>query len=223
MESYIKGLFRKFIYESNNNYVIGLFKIKETNDENLFDYENRTITITGYFHELTIDENYIMKGEVVNNPKYGLQYSVKDYERITPEGKDAVAEFLSSGLFPGVGSKTAKQIVDKLGEDTLKLIEEDYSNLLLVPSIKEEKAKKIHEILVKYNESYNVIIFLNEIGFTTKDSMSIYNVLKDDTISTIKNNVYGVIDLVPEITFTKVEKVRKKLDVDDEYKYRIKY
>ena len=122
MDSYIKGIFRKFIFEGNNNYVIGLFKIKETNDENLFDYENRTITITGYFHELTIDENYIMKGEVNNNPKYGLQYNVKDYERITPEGKDAVIEFLSSDLFSGIGEKTAKQIVDTLGDDTLKLI-----------------------------------------------------------------------------------------------------
>ena len=223
MDSYIKGIFRKLIFEGNNNYVIGLFKIKETNDENLFDYENRTITITGYFHELTIDENYIMKGEIVNNPKYGLQYNVKEYERITPEGKDAVIEFLSSGLFPGVGDKTAKQIVDTLGKDTLKLIEEDYSNLLMVPNLKEEKAKRIHEILVKYNESYNTIVFLNEIGFTTKDSMAIYNMLKDDTINIVKNNIYSLIDIIPEITFIKVEKVRKKLDIENEDKNRIMY
>ena len=223
MESYIKGIFRKFIFESNNNYVIGLFKIKETNDEELFDYENRTITITGYFHELTIDENYIMKGEIVNNPKYGLQYNVKEYERLTPEGKDAVKEFLSSGLFPGIGDKTAKQIVDTLGDDTLKLIEEDYTNLLLVPNLKDEKAKMIHEILLKYNESYNIIVFLNDIGFTTKDSMSIYNLLKDDTVNVVKNNVYSLIDLVTEITFSKVEKVRKKLDIPDEDKNRIMY
>ncbi len=221
--SYIKGIFRRFIFEGNNNYVIGLFKVKETNDETLLDFENRTITITGYFHELTIDENYILKGEVVNNPKYGLQYNVKDYERITPEGKDAVIEFLSSGLFPKVGNKTAKQIVDTLGDDTLKLIEEDYSNLLLVPNMKTDKAKKIHDILVKYNESYNVIIFLNNIGFTTKDSMNIYNFLREDTVNTIKNNVYSLIDIIPEITFLKVEKVRKKLDIEDNDKNRIMY
>ena len=223
MDSYIKGIFRKFIFEGNNNYVIGLFKIKETNDENLFDYENRTITITGYFHELTIDENYIMKGEVNNNPKYGLQYNVKEYERITPEGKDAVIEFLSSDLFSGIGEKTAKQIVDTLGEDTLKLIEEDYSNLLLVPNIKSDKAKKIHETLVKYNESYNTIIFLNDIGFTTKDSMSIYNFLKEDSINVVKNNIYSLIDIIPEMTFLKIEKVRKKINIEDNNEHRILY
>ena len=223
MSSYIKGTFRKFIFESNNNYVIGLFKLKETDDDNLYDFVNRTITITGYFHELSIDENYIMHGEIVNNPKYGMQYNVLEYERITPEGKDAVVEFLSSGLFTGIGEKTAKNIVDTLGDDTLKLIEEDYSNLLLVPNMKKDKAIKIHETLSKYNESYNTIIYLNNIGFTTKDSMSIYNVLKENVINTLKNNVYSLIDLVPEITYLKIEKVRKKLNISDEDKNRILY
>ena len=223
LDSYIKGIFRKFIFTSNNNYVVGLFKIKETNDMNLKDFENRTITITGYFHELTVDENYIMHGNVIDNPKYGMQYNVSEYERITPEGKDAVIEFLSSGLFTGIGEKTAKNIVDSLGEDTLKLIEEDYSNLLLVPNMKQEKAKKIHETLVKYNESYNIIIYLNNIGFTTKDSMLIYNNLKDNTINIINNNIYSLIDIVPEITFNKLEKVRKNLDILDDDVNRILY
>ena len=64
---------------------------------------------------------------------------------------------------------------------------------------------------------------MNDIGFTTKDSMSIYNFLRDDTISTIKNNVYSLIDTIPEITFLKIEKVRKKLDIDDNDKNRIMY
>ena len=219
--SYIKGIFRKIIFESNNGYVVGLFRLKETDDERLFDYVNRSITITGYFHELTVDESYCMNGNSVDNQKYGLQFNVTDYERINPEGKDAIADFLSSGLFPGVGEKTAKQIVNALGEDTLKLIEEDYSNLLMVPNLKTEKAKKIHDILVKYNESYNIIIYLNNIGFTTKDSMSIYNTYKENTIDIINNNVYSLIDDVPEITFLKVEKVRNNLNIEDNNKYRI--
>ena len=167
MDSFIKGTFRKIIFQSNN-YIIGLFRLKETNSIELKDFINRTITITGYFHELSIDESYVMHGNVVENPRYGTQFNVLEYERLVPEGKDAIIEFLSSGLFEGVGEKTAKKIVDTLGEDTLKLIEEDYSNLLLVSNLKESKAKKIHETLVKYNESYNIIIELNNIGFNKK-------------------------------------------------------
>ena len=219
---YIKGIFRKFIYESNN-YVVGLFKVKETDELELKAYENKTITITGYFHELTIDENYVMHGETFNNKKYGLQYNVKEYERITPKGKDAVIDFLSSDLFSGIGEKTAKQIVETLGDKALELIEEDYSNLMLVPNLKEIKAKQIHETLVKYNESYNTIIYLTDIGFTTKDSMSIYNLFKDDTKNVISNNIYSLIDLLPDISYLKIEKVRKKIKIEDNDKNRIMY
>ena len=223
MELYIKGIFKKIIFKSDNNYIIGLFRVKETNDENVYDYINKTITITGYFHELTIDENYIMYGSLVNNPRYGMQYNVVNYERIAPEDKDGIVEFLSSGLFQGIGEKTAKNIVDVLKEDTLKLIEEDYNNLLLVPKITVDKAKMIHETLKKYNESYNTIIELNNIGFTNKDSLNIYNYYKDNTMDIINKNIYSISDDMPEINFMKIEKVRKNLGIEDNNKNRIMY
>ena len=220
---YIKGTFRKIIYEGNNNYVVGLFRIKETDIEDLYEFVTRTITITGYFHELTIDEKYIMNGEVSINKRFGMQFNVTSYERLIPEGKDAIVEFFSSGLFKGIGEKTAEDIVNTLGEDTLKLIEENYTNLLIVPSINEKKAKSIYETLIKYNESYNIIVYLNSVGFNTKDSMLIYNTYKDQTINVVKNNVYSLIDDIEEITYQKIEKIRKNLGIEDNDKYRIIY
>lgn len=220
---YIKGTFRKIIFEGNNNYVVGLFRIKETDIEDLYEFINRAITITGYFHELNIDEKYIMTGEVSINKRYGMQFNVSSYERLIPEGKDAIVEFLSSGLFKGIGEKTAEDIVNTLGEDTLKLIEDNYTNLLIVPSINEKKAKSIYETLIKYNESYNIIVYLNSIGFNTRDSMSIYNTYKDNTINVVKNNVYTLIDDIEEITYQKIEKIRKNLGIEDNDKYRIIY
>ena len=217
---YIKGILKKIIFESNNGYVVALFRVK---DSSLDEFINRTITITGYFHELSIDDSYIMNGEIVENPKYGKQFNVTSYDRDIPTGKDGLIEFLSGGLFKGVGEKTAKQIVDTLGEDTLKLIEEDYSNLLLVPSMKESKAKSIHETLIKYNESYNTIIYLNDIGFNTNDALKIYNEFKDKTKDIINENVYLITDFISEINFLKIEKIRKNLGINDDDKNRIIY
>ena len=219
----IKGTFKKIIFQSENNYIIGLFRVKNADDEELEEYVNKTITITGYFHELTIDENYVMKGNLVNNKRYGMQFNVIEYERIKPEGIDGIIDFLSSGIFKGVGNKSAELIVNMLGEETLKLIEEDYSCLLLVPKMTEKKAKSIHETLVKYNESYNTIIFLNNIGFTTKDSLTIYNYYKEKTLNIINNNIYSLCEDIKEINFLKVDKLRKKLDINDNNQNRILY
>ena len=90
MKDYIKGTFKKIIFKSDQNYIIGLFKVSDTNTADLEEYIDSTITFTGYFHELTIDEKYMFYGELVDNPKYGLQYKVNEYERVKPEGKDAI-------------------------------------------------------------------------------------------------------------------------------------
>lgn len=215
MKDYIKGTFKKIIFKSDQNYIIGLFKVSDTNTADLEEYIGSTITFTGYFHELTIDEKYMFYGELVDNPKYGLQYKVNEYERVKPEGKDAIIDFLSSDLFPGVGEKSAKQIVNTLGDDTLNLIMEDYSNLLFVPNMKEAKAKNIHDILSKYNESYDTIIYLTSIGFSMKDSMLIYNNYKEMTKYIIEEDVYALIDDIDEINFAKIELVRKNLNISD--------
>ena len=223
MKSFIKGTFKRIIFQSDKNYVIGLFKVKDTNDQDALDFVNKDLTITGYFHELKIDENYIMYGEIVDNPKYGLQYNVKEYERLKPEGKDAIIEFLSSDLFPKVGEKTATEIVNTLGINTLDLIKENYQNLLLVPKMKEKTAKKIHEILLKYDESYDTIIYLTSIGFSLKESMLIYNKYKDNTMTIINDNIYNLIDDIDEINFSKVDEVRCNINIDDNDKNRILY
>lgn len=215
MKKYLKGIFKKFIFRSDQNYVIGLFKVKDTNDESLEDYILETITFTGYFHELTVDEKYIFYGDMVNNTKYGLQFKVDEYERVKPEGKDAVIDFLSSDLFSGIGEKTAKSIVNTLGEDALNIISDDYSSLLLVPGLKDAKAKKIYDTLKKYNESYDTIIYLTTLGFSMKDSMIIYNKYKDTTKMVIENNVYSIIEDIDEISFSKIEMVRKNLNIED--------
>ena len=123
------GTYKQSIFESNNGYIIGLMKVKDTDMESMRDYINKTITFTGYFHELNEQENYYFFGEETVHPKYGFQFSVQNYERVKPEDKDGIVEFLSSDLFKGVGEKLAYSIVNTLGETALDKILEDKSNL----------------------------------------------------------------------------------------------
>ena len=143
LKNYIKGQFVRSIFNSGNGYIIGLLKLKETNDEEMLDYVNKTITFTGYFADLKKDDMYYMYGESFTHPKYGFQYQVKEYERVKPEGKDGVIEFLSSDLFPGIGEKMATSIVETLGENALDRILEEESCLNLVPKLSSSKAKKL--------------------------------------------------------------------------------
>ena len=222
MNTYIKGTFSKSIYENNTGYYIGIFRVVDTNDEKLANYIGRTITFTGYFHELNNHDTYMFYGKLVNHPKYGEQFQVDNYERVKPEEKDSIIEFLTSGLFPGIGEKKAKAIVDTLGADTLKIILENPSNLILIPGITEKNINVLHDKLKEYEASYETIMYLSDLGFSTRDSMLIYNTYKGKTKSIIEENIYKLIDDIYDMYFKKIDNIALENNVSKDDPNRIK-
>ena len=221
MKDYIKGHVSKIIFQSDSGYIVGIFRIKE----GFGMYEslsNSSISFTGYFHELNLDDNYYFFGNIVKHPKYGEQLSVSKYERVKPEEKDSIIEFLSSGLFKGIGEKTAEKIVDVLGNNALKIIIETPDNLLLIPSITKKQRDTIYNTLVEYESSYNTILNMNKLGFNTKDAMTIYNRYKTKTNSIIEDDLYRIYFDIKEIGFKKIDSIALKSNYDRKDNRRIK-
>lgn len=219
---YIRGKYKKAIFTSDNGYVIGLFKVKETNQEDVKDYLDKTLTFTGYFADLNENDDYIFYGELINHPKYGYQYQVKEYEKIKPQDKEGIIAFLSSDIFPGIGEKMATKIVEVLGNSTIDKILEDESCLNLVPKLSQQKIKGIKSILEKHEESNKIMIYLTDLGFNMQDSLSIYNKYKANTIINIENDIFNLIDDIDNINFAKIDQISKKIGVEENDKRRIK-
>ena len=222
MNTYIKGYYRRSIYQGNSGYHIGIFKVIDTNDEKLANYLDRTITFTGYFHELNDTDTYMFYGKLVNHERYGEQFQVDNYERVKPEGKDSIIEFLTSGLFKGIGEKKAKSIVETLGKDTLKIIIENPDNLILIPGITKKNIDTLHTKLMEYESSYETIIYLDSIGFTTKDSMIIYNYYKGKTKKVIEEDIYQLVKDINDLTFKKVDQIALRIGIKIDSIIRIK-
>jgi len=212
MANYIKGNFKRYIFKSDSGYVVGLFKVKDTDIES-DTIINHTITFTGYFHELNEDDVYIFNGCLVKHDKYGEQFQVESYERILPEEKDSIVEFLSSGLFKGIGEKTAERIVSYLGKDTLNVILDNPNNLLLIPTVTKKQINTLHNTLVEYEASYKTIVYLNELGFSTRDSLLIYNKYKQKTESILEENLYLIMEDVLDISFKKIDVIALKNNI----------
>ena len=222
MGTYIKGNFRRSIYQSAQGYTIGLFKVSDTNDEKLADYLDRVITFTGYFHELNDMDTYLFYGKLVEHDKYGEQFQVESYERCKPEEKNSIIEFLTSGLFKGIGEKKAKQIVDTLGKDTLKIILENPDNLILIPGITKKNIETLHTQLKEYESSYEIILYLGNLGFSTRDSMIIYNFYKNKTKQIIEENIYQIIKDINDITYKKIDQIALRMGVKQNDIIRVK-
>ena len=211
--NYIKGKIKHLIFESTSGYKVGLIRVKETNDPEMEDFINKSVTFTGYFADLTMDNVYVLEGSLVYTEKYGYQYKVENYHYQEVEGKDAVIEFLASPLVKGCGEKTACDIVETLGEDALKKIKESYTNLLLVPKMTEKKALKIYDSIMKYRQTDEMIVELKNLGFTINEALSIINKYGDETISIVKSNPYCLNEL---IDFNKLDKVYLNIGTFDD-------
>lgn len=199
----IRGKFKQMIFESDNGYKVGLFRVKEASSE-MEDMVNKTITFTGYFADVNYEDYYQLTGRYVFNERYGNQFQVSSYEREEPKGRDAVISFLSSSLIKGCGEKTAEAIVECLGDEALTLIKEDYTNLLKVPGISDVKAKRIYHSIVKYQSTDEIIVQLKRYGFTINEALAILNKWGESSLEIVTNDIYKLIEI---IDFPKLDKV----------------
>jgi len=222
MEPHIKGIYTSTIFKSDNGYIIGNFKINETNIDDYDSRVGRTITFTGYFHDLTEGDNYLFYGQEVEHIKYGNQFKVIKYERIKPEGKDGIIEFLSSDLFPGVGTVMATSIVNTLGDNALDKIINDRNVLNQVPKLSKKLVNVIYENIIQYEESHKTIISLCDMGFAMKDAISIYNFYGSNTLNYIEHNIYNIIDDIKNISFTKIDQIARLFNMDPINEFRVK-
>ena len=220
--AYIKGHYSRCIYENDNGYHVGIFKVVETDEEQLKMYVGKSISFTGYFYELNMMDTYLFYGKLVQHEKYGEQFQVERYERCQPEEKDSIFEFLTSGLFKGIGEKKARAIVDVLGKDTLKVILENPSNLVLIPGISQKNITTLHTKLKEYEESYEKIIFLTDMGFSSRDSMLIYNFYREKTKKVLEEDIYQLIEDISDMNFKKIDMIALQNGVEKTSPIRIK-
>lgn len=200
----IKGVLKKIIY-NRDNYYVGLIRIKEADEDIPLD---KMYTFTGFMQGVNIEDNLKMIGKFITHEKYGNQFAMDTYEVMLPSEKDGIVSFLSSDMFPGIGEGKAQKIYDKLGIDTINIILNDKDKLKEIKGITKKDINILYTKLLEYQDVSDTIIKLNDLGFNTKDSTSLYNKYKSNTLNILNDNIYDVIDT--SFTFKKIDLIALK-------------
>ena len=217
--NFIKGSLYKEIYRNEiNSYMVGLFKVKESGID---DFETGDIiNITGTLPKLSDKKEYILYGNVVNHPKYGIQFNVDGFNISVPTKEEELVTFLSSDLFP-IGEKTAKKIVDTLKDDVINKILENKDCLKNIPRLTDKRIDRIYEVLKDYQDTSSVVIELTKLGFEMKESLSFLNKYNNKILDTVNNNIYELIDS-DDMSFTRIDEIAINMGIDEEDDRRIK-
>jgi len=212
------------IFEKNN-YMVGIFTTK---DENVPENARSKYTI-GCRIEFTAvgfnlpTSNVIdvdLFGEWVNS-QYGYQLKVEGYKERVPNTKEGVMAYLSSGIIKGIGEKTAKFIVDKFGQNTMEIIENEPERLLEIRGISEARLEKIVKSISESKELKDIIAYLAPFDISNKKISKIYNYFGNKALETIKKEPFRLCD-ISGFSFRTVDNIAKKTNCNLDDKLRIR-
>lgn len=208
----IKGRIRDIIYRNEiNSYTIATF---ETDEEET--------TVVGYLPFIEKGDNLKITGNFVEHPEYGRQLKIETFEKLMPEDLDSIENYLANGKFKGIGPATAKRMVNTFGKDVINIIKFEPEKLSCIKGITEEKAIEISQSFNENWEVWQIVSYLEKFGIGPQSAEGIYKKLGPNTITTIEENPYILVDLTVRVNFAQIDQIAIKMGMDLENDKRIR-
>ena len=199
-----------------------VFKSSDTGYTVIKFRENNIIhTAVGVLPHVKEGQNLKITGSWVNHSQFGKQFKVEECEEILPTSKDGIEKYLSSGIIQGIGPVTAKKIVNKFGEDTLNILDNNIERLKEIEGIGKKKLETIIESYREQRELKNITIFLQTHGLSVNQCLKIYKKYGAGSVDTVKNNPYILCDEISGIGFKTSDKIARSLGIEIDSPFRI--
>ena len=128
----------------------------------VLDTEDGKATIVGYIPIINVGETLKVEGEWIYHPIYGEQLEVSKVSLVVPSTVNGIEKYLSSGLIPHIGPKTARKIVERFGLDTLDIIQYNPERLKEIDGIGDKKLAKIVKAFEEQGELRETMVFLQQ-------------------------------------------------------------
>ena len=186
-----------------------------------FATESRSVTVVGCMPEIGEGEYLRFEGKWVTNSRYGEQFKAENVSFVAPTDPESIVQYLSGGLFDGVGELTARNIVSKFGAATLDIIEKAPVRLTEVTGIGKLRALSIAESYRRNSSLKNVMLFLQGHSVPLKLAVKIYEKYGEDTERLITENPYRLASEIDGIGFYKADKIAEKLGLDRGSEFRL--
>ena len=140
-------------HNPQNDYYI--LKVKDINSP-----KSGRITVLGTFPPIYQGTRYAFWGEWTSHPKWGRQLKAGRSEVKMPVRAGEIQKFLQSGLFKGVGPKSAKRLVEELGDRTLEIIDKNPEKLSHIKGLARDKVSSIIRSWEKHKSLRGIHLFL---------------------------------------------------------------
>lgn len=184
--------------------------------------DDAIVTVVGVLPEVFPGEELSLYGTWGSHPTFGEQFKAESCERHLPASSDAVLRYLSSGAIKGIGPATAARIVERFGDETLAIMENEPEKLSLIRGISKAKALKIAE---EYRTQFGIretMMFLGQYGITPNETLRVWKKWGSFANDKIKENPYILCSENVNISFERADEIAAVMGKPSDDAARIK-
>ena len=208
----LKGYIGHFIYQNEENgYAVAEVIV-----------EGESHVCVGTMRGFSEGESVELEGEYVVHPRYMEQFKITKISAVPPEDTLAIIRYLGSGAIKGIGAALAQRIVDRFGEDTFRIMEEEPERLAEVKGISVKKAQEITNQLVEKREMRNAVLFLQQYGISRNLADKIFRQYGSSLYRIIKENPYQMVEDIQGVGFVIADEIASKAGIRIDSDYRIR-
>lgn len=178
-------------------------------------------TVVGTMTSVQVGETLRCRGHWKNDPNYGFQFVVQDYEVTQPATIRGIQKYLASGMIKGIGDHFAEQIVMKYGEQTLDVIDQTPDVLMEIDGIGPKRLTKIKDGWAEQKAIREVMTFLMGYGISPTYAQKVFKTYGNDSIRIIRDNPYQLARDIWGIGFKTADQTAQKLGIGKESEMRI--
>lgn len=180
------------------------------------------VTAVGELPEISAGEKVVLTGTWCMHQSFGRQFKVERFERYMPETAAQFLKYLSSGAIKGIGPVTARYIVERFGDNTFNVIENEPERLTVIKGISKDRAQKISAEFKKQFAVRTVILGLEKYGLSPSECIRIFKKLGVNAVEIIEDNPYVLCGDAQIISFERAEKIATELENPPMPKHRMR-
>lgn len=171
-------------------------------------------TAVGPLSSIAPGQHIEATGRWEKHPDFGTRFRVNTFRPVLPSTSAGIVRFLSSGAIPGIGEKTAKQIVDYFGDETLTVLEKYPKRLREIPGIGDKKAAAVTAAWQESAARRDTFIFLQGLGITATYCQKLYKRYGDKAADVVRANPYRLAEEVDGIGFLKADEIAAEIGIE---------
>lgn len=198
------------------------------NEENGFavltlcDQDGDLVSVVGPLAGAAPGEDLTLLGKYTNHASYGRQFEAVACTYRMPESEDAILQYLSSGVLPGIGLAIAKRMVQKYGDQALEILASTPERMAEVQGFTLAKAREAGR---RFNELFGVreaVTSMAALGLTAAEALAVYREYGAQALPMVSRNPFVLCSAPFFMPFFRADEIAKRLTIEPESDDRVR-